>query len=166
MVVAARFSGARPYAVIMQLTLGKRADYAVRAVLDLARHWGVDGLRKSRHIAEEMEIPENYLPQVLAELVRAGLIVSETGRDGGYRLANEPGQTSLLAVIESVEGPLESTECVLRGGPCHWEDRCAIHERWAAAQEAMREELRATTFGDLAEVDAAIEGGSRVISEG
>lgn len=141
----------------MQMRLGKRTDYAIRAVLDLSRRRDANGRRKSRHIAEEMGIPENYLPQVLAALVHAGLVDSETGPDGGYRLAIPPDRLTLLQVIEAVEGPPTSAECVLRGGPCHWEDRCAIHERWAAAQDAMRGHLDDTTFADLAAADEALE---------
>jgi Rrf2 family protein len=143
----------------MHLKLGKRADYAIRAVLDLARHWEPDGRRKSREIAETMDIPTKYLPQLLAMLVRVGLVESESGPDGGYRLASDPTAVSLLAIIEAVEGPLRSDECVLRGGPCHWETRCAIHEPWADAQDAMRRELEETTFADLVAADAKLEGG-------
>lgn len=138
------------------MSLGRRADYAIRAVLDLARRVQ-GGRRKSRDIAEEMAIPVTYLPQVLAALSKEGLVDGVTGPDGGYTLARPAASITLLQVIEAVEGPLESTECVLRGGPCHWEDRCAIHEHWAAAQQAMRHELQAVTFGDLAAVDAAME---------
>jgi Rrf2 family protein len=141
----------------MQMRLGKRTDYAIRAVLDLARHESANGRRKSRQIAETMDIPEKYLPQVLAALVHAGLVDSETGPDGGYRLAVPAGRLSLLQVVEAVEGPITSAECVLRGGPCHWEDRCAVHERWAGAQDAMRRHLDGTTFADLAAADEALE---------
>jgi Rrf2 family protein len=142
----------------MQMRLGKRTDYAVRAVLSLARTWQPgQPLRKARQIAAEMAIPEKYLPQVLAALVRGGLVESVTGPDGGYRLSASPDRVSLLQVVEAVEGPLESSECVLRGGPCHWEGRCAIHEHWSGAQEAMRDRLRATTFASIVQTDEELE---------
>jgi Rrf2 family protein len=92
--------------------------------------------------------------------VRAGLVESEAGPEGGYRLTSDPGDVSLLAVIEAVEGPLRSEECVLRGGPCHWENSCAIHEPWAGAQDAMRRRLEETTFAELVAADADLERGS------
>lgn len=142
----------------MQTRLGKRADYAIRAVLSLARTWRPgQPLKKARQIAGEMEIPEKYLPQVLAALVRGGLVESVTGPDGGYRLVDSPAQVTLLRVIEAVEGPLESTECVLRGGPCHWDGRCAIHEHWSGAQDAMRDHLDATTFASIVHTDEKLE---------
>lgn len=142
----------------MQMRLGKRADYAVRAVLSLARTWRPgQPLRKARQIAGEMGIPEKYLPQLLAALVRAGFVESVTGPEGGYRLVDSPDRVTLLQVIEAVEGPLESTECVLRGGPCHWDDRCAIHEHWSGAQDAMRDHLHATTFASIVHTDEMLE---------
>lgn len=145
----------------MELSLGKRADYTVRAVLDLARHHD-RGRRKTAEIADEMQVPVTYLPQLLAELVRAGIVRSMAGRHGGYELARPPDEISLLEVIEVADGPLISTECVLRGGPCRWQGGCAIHEPWARAQEAFRLSLGATTFAEVAAIDAALTGGRDV----
>lgn len=134
----------------MRMELGRRADYSVRAMLYLARHWGSPGRHKARAIATGMGIPEKYVPQVLAALVRTGLVDSEPGPDGGYRLAMSPGEITLLGVIEAVDGPISSEECILRGGTCAREDRCAVHETWASAQRALRARLGETTFAELA----------------
>ncbi|MFU8841424.1 MAG: RrF2 family transcriptional regulator [Nitriliruptoraceae bacterium] len=141
----------------MELSLGKRADYTVRAMVDLARHYGT-GRRKTSEIAEEMDIPVSYLPQLLAELVRAGLVTSVAGRKGGYVLARLPEEISLLDAIEVADGPMIAMVCVLRGGPCRWEDSCAIHEPWARAQQAFRDSLATTTFAEVAVIDAALNG--------
>jgi Rrf2 family transcriptional regulator, iron-sulfur cluster assembly transcription factor len=143
----------------MELSLGKRADYTVRAVLDLARHHG-DGRRKTAEIAAEMQVPPTYLPQLLAVLVRTGIVRSLAGRHGGYELARPPDEISLLEVIEVADGPLISAECVLRGGPCRWEGSCAIHAPWARAQEAFRASLGGTTFAEVAAIDAVLNGSS------
>jgi Rrf2 family protein len=142
----------------MQLTLGKRADYTVRAVLDLARHHG-KGRRKAGQIAGEMKVPDSYLPQLLAELVRAGLVTSLAGRYGGYALARHPDDISLLEVIEVADGVIESSVCVLRGGPCRWEGSCAFHDPWARAQQALRESLADTSFADVALIDESLNSG-------
>ena len=83
----------------MQVTLGRKGDYTVRAVLHLARHYG-KGRRKSREIAAEMDIPERYLPQILANLVRHNVLVAVAGPDGGYALARDPGVLSLFEIVE------------------------------------------------------------------
>jgi Rrf2 family transcriptional regulator, iron-sulfur cluster assembly transcription factor len=128
-------------------------------MVDLARNHDGGGRRKTRDIAEAMDVPPGYIPQILAVLVRAGLAESEAGPSGGYRLARPPATISLLDVIVAVEGDISSTECVLRGGPCRWEGVCAVHEPWSRAQEALRGELAAATLEDVARADAALEAG-------
>jgi Rrf2 family protein len=140
----------------VKISLQRRGDYAVRAMLHLSRHH--DGTRrKSRDIAADMAIPEKYLPQVLATLVRGGLVASVPGPDGGYVLARDPAAISLLEVLELVEGPLRTQECVLRGGPCRWEDACAVHAPFVMAQDRFEAELAATTFAQLARADEELE---------
>lgn len=131
----------------MQATLGRKGDYSVRAVLDIANHNGAR--RKSREIAEEMDIPSRYLPQILANLVEHGLLTAEAGPTGGYLLARPADDISLLNVVEAAEGPIRLDECVLRGGPCDWETSCPIHVPWSRAISALTAQLAATTFGEL-----------------
>ena len=135
----------------MKVELGQRGDYAVRAMLALARSKGER--RRSREIAASMDIPEAYLPHILGRLVAAGLVVSEPGRKGGYDLARSPAGITMLEVIEAVEGPLHRERCALSGGPCHWGVACAVHPFWARAQDAFMEQLRTTTLQDIATED-------------
>jgi Rrf2 family transcriptional regulator, iron-sulfur cluster assembly transcription factor len=147
----------------MELSLGRRADYAIRATLDLARHPGER--RKARHIGETMSVPTSYLPQILAELVRAGLVVSVAGPRGGYELARPAGGISLLDVVRATEGEVASTQCVLRGGPCRWEGVCAVHVPWSRAQQALLDQLAATTFAEVAAIDAELEAGTFAVPD-
>jgi Rrf2 family transcriptional regulator, iron-sulfur cluster assembly transcription factor len=144
----------------MRLELGRKSDYAVRAAIDLARHHEAGVRRKARQIADDMDIPANYVPQVLADLVRAGIAVSTAGPSGGYVLARPPGEISLLAVIRAVDDDPTSRVCVLRGGPCRWDDSCAVHVLWFEAQQAMLGKLDQATLAEVTEFDAALEAGS------
>lgn len=94
----------------MGIDLGRKRHYALRAMVALARAHG-SGLRKSREIATDSAVPVSYLPQVLAELVRAGLVTSVAGPRGGYATARPPDEISLLEVVEAVGGPLRSALC-------------------------------------------------------
>lgn len=140
----------------MPVTLGKHGDYAVRAALDLARHWGSKP-RKAREIAASMDIPPDFLKRILAELVSQGLLTSTAGSNGGYRLARPPEEISLLDIVEPAERLVASDRCVLRGGPCDWSEVCAIHDPWRLAQKAFAETLDATNLAQLANVDYDIE---------
>jgi Rrf2 family transcriptional regulator, iron-sulfur cluster assembly transcription factor len=140
----------------VNISLHRRGDYAVRAMLHLARHHG-GGRRKSRDIAADMMIPEKYLPQVLAVLARGGLVEAMPGPDGGYVLTRDPADINLLEVLELVEGPLRTRQCILRGGPCRWEEACAVHAPFATAQDQFEAELAGTTFAELARADKELE---------
>ena len=134
----------------MRVGLTRRGDYAVRAMLDLARHEDATGWRSVREIAAAMDIPVRFLPQVMGDLVRAGLVEGQAGRTGGYRLRRPAASISTLEVVEAIEGDSGLTTCVLRGGPCGRDGFCDVHAVFAAAQEGMRTPLAATTLADLA----------------
>jgi cysteine desulfurase len=138
----------------MRLELTKRGDYAVRAMLALARGSGArgsgNGLLSARRIAGAMVIPVRFLPQVLADLQRGGLVEAAPGRSGGYRLARDASSISLLDVIEAVEGESRRKTCVLRGGPCGVDGSCDVHETFSEGQEALLSVFGRTTLADLA----------------
>jgi Rrf2 family protein len=134
----------------VDLTLSSRGDYVLRAALALAWAWDGEGrYRKIRQVAQEMDLPVSYTPQVLAALARAGIAEAKAGREGGYRLRKEPAEISVLEVIEAGEGDLVSRRCPLRGGPCRWDDACAFHPAWVNAGDAMRERLATATLADV-----------------
>ena len=140
----------------MRLELTKRGDYAVRAMLALVRGTAANaggsgsGLLSARRISDAMSIPVRFLPQVLADLQRAGLVEAAPGRAGGYRLTKEPDTISLLDVIEAVEGDSRRRTCVLRGGPCGLDGHCDVHDVFFAGQEALRGTFAGATLADLA----------------
>jgi len=132
----------------MRMELTKRGDYAVRAMLALART-PADRLLSVRRIAEEMSIPVRFLPQVMGDLVAAGLVEATTGRAGGYRLSRPAAAITLLDVVEAVEGDSRRRTCVLRGGPCGLDGHCDVHDVFFAAQDAMLATLGAARLADL-----------------
>ena len=149
----------------MDLKLTRRGDYAVRAALALGRGFGESGYRKIREVASEMNLPLQYTPQILGLLTHAGLAEARAGRSGGYRLARNPSDVTLLEVVEAAEGPLRLERCTLSGGPCHWESMCAVHPTWELATQAFRQTLAGVSLASLLEVDAGLQAGSYRVPE-
>ncbi|MFA9444074.1 Rrf2 family transcriptional regulator [Egicoccus sp. AB-alg6-2] len=145
----------------MELTLGRRADYAIRATLALAR--APERRHKTRELATAMSIPGGYLPQIMAQLVRSRIVTSVAGPRGGYALARAASAISMLDVIEATEGDPTAGECVMRGGPCRWDDVCAVHVSWTRAQQALLLQLSTTSFAALALLDADLDAGTFVL---
>jgi Rrf2 family protein len=140
----------------MPVTLGMHGDYAVRAAIDIARHW--DGrTRKAREIAASMDIPIGFLKRILAEMVSQGLLISRAGPNGGYRLARPPETITLLDIIEPNEHLVSPEKCILRGGPCDWSESCPIHDTWRCAHRAFADSLDAANLDQLARIDHDIE---------
>jgi Rrf2 family protein len=132
----------------MRLRLTKRTDYAIRACVLLAASPGAPV--PGRLIAERMAIPDRFLPQVLADLVRAEIVQATVGKRGGYALRRDPGSLPLIEVIECVEGPSRSEQCVLEERRCDVDRACALHPVWSAAQSAFIHVLATTTVADIA----------------
>lgn len=133
----------------MRLELTRRGDYAVRAMLALSAP-EVDPWLSAMRISTAMSIPERFLPRVLRDLARAGLVEARTGRTGGYRLARPAGEITLLDVIAAVEPEDDARRCILRGIPCHPDRRCAVHDTFDQARTALQDRLAATTLAELA----------------
>ena len=133
----------------MRFELTRRADYAIRAMVALAR--AETGERRSvRDIAEEQAIPVRFLPAIMGDLGRRGLVEARLGRNGGYRLVRLPGDISIRAVIEAIEGDGRRERCVMHDRACLSDVHCSVHAVLAAAQDEMLATLEAASVQDIA----------------
>lgn len=129
----------------MQIT--RQADYAVRAVLHLAR--GGDQRTATSAIAEEQRIPPSFLAKIVSQLSIAGLLHTSRGARGGVTLARTPKEITLLEVIEAIDGPIQLNECVGDNGTCSFDDNCPLRPVWCEAQEELVTRLKGTNFADM-----------------
>jgi Rrf2 family protein len=132
----------------VRLELTRKADYAVRTVLQLATLDAGEWMAGPR-LADEMTIPARFLPQVMQALVRAGIVEATLGRAGGYRLRRPPRSVSVLDVVQAIEGDARRRTCVLRSTGCDPDRPCTVHDVFADAQDALLQRLRMVTVQDL-----------------
>jgi Rrf2 family protein len=134
-----------------------KADYAVRAVVELAVSDG--GPVKGERISQAQDIPLKFLENILLELRHAGLVRSQRGAEGGYWLARPPEEITLAEVIRVVEGPIAN----VRGeGPQDVDYRGSavrLKDVWIAVRANLRSVLEAVTVADVArgELPPAVE---------
>ncbi len=83
-----------------------------------------------------------------------------SGRRGGYTLGRPAAEISLLEIIEVAEGAIHVDRCVLRGGPCDWEETCPLHVTWSRARASFTAALETMLLSEIAVVDRAIEAGT------
>lgn len=129
----------------MQIT--RQADYAVRAVLHLARNR--DQRTATSMIAEKQRIPPSFLAKIVSQLSIAGLLHTSRGARGGVSLARTPNEITLLEVIEAIDGPIQLNQCVGDTGACSFEDDCPLRPVWCDAQEQLVNKLKGTNFADM-----------------
>ncbi|HNK62477.1 MAG TPA: Rrf2 family transcriptional regulator [Anaerolineales bacterium] len=129
----------------MQIT--RQADYAVRAVLHLARNG--DQRTATSSIAEEQRIPPSFLAKIISQLSIAGLLHTSRGARGGVTLARTPQEITLLEVIEAIDGPIQLNECVGDTGACSFDENCPLRPVWCEAQEVLVNRLKGTNFADM-----------------
>jgi Rrf2 family protein len=131
----------------MQLT--REGDYGIRSVLYLARQ-PYKKISFVTEISEEYKIPRSFLAKILQKLVKAKIVRSYRGVKGGFSLARQAKDISVLDVLEAIEGKLAMNLCLEDKRKCDFSRHCPIHGVWAAAQAKVTEVLKKATFEDLA----------------
>ena len=133
-----------------------KGDYALKAVLDLAGHYGKE-LVTIHDIAKRIDAPVKFLEQVLLELKRGGFIESRRGKIGGYLLSRPPSEITVGDVVRFVDGPIEPISCVRHGySGCQDLYKCAFRGIWQKVAKATSEIVDNVTFEEMAaQVDKA-----------
>ena len=125
----------------MRLEASNRTDLALKAL----GHLETNGECSGRTLAQATGTTPNYIPQVVRPLTAKGWVQGTPGPGGGYALSVGLDEISVLDVIEAVEGPSDTGECVLRGASCPVVEQCALHDSWVRARGALLAELGATS---------------------
>ena len=100
------------------MKVSRASEYSLLAVLAIARaqRQNPGGMVQIKEIADEFDLPHEYVAKLLTTLVKARVLKSERGRDGGFSLRRRASEISVLEIIESVDGPLETSDMLSRVG--------------------------------------------------
>lgn len=144
------------------MNLSQKCQYAVRAVLELAKQYGQGPITISQ-IAANQAIPQRFLEIILNELRPTGLIESRRGIQGGYLLAKDPATVSVGDIIRLVEGPLDPVKCIGdKNNPCVLKDNCALVRLWSRAKEAVEAVYDGASFQDLVDEERELHASSAI----
>jgi len=130
------------------MKLSSRSRYGFRALLELALAHG-SGPLQIRAIAEQQNISNKYLEQLVAIMKSAGLVKSIRGPKGGYLLAGAPNEIKLSKVFTALEGPLVTEECLEHAEYCSKCTDCVTRQVWSDMQNAIMAVLESMTLQDL-----------------
>jgi len=137
--------------------LSQKTQYALRAVYDLARHYG-GGPVKISEIARRQAIPQRFLEIILHQL-KPVFVDSKRGQEGGYFLVRDPSELTVGEVLRFVQGPVGPVECTVSasgGENCPLREECVFLSLWQEVQEATDKIYDHTTFQQLVEREEAM----------
>jgi len=132
------------------LKLTKKADYGLMAMKHLAER-APHGACSAKDVADAYGIPQEALAKILQRLVKAGLLHSQNGMNGGYTLARDPSTISAFEVIRAIDGPLFITSCITVRGECDQTNRCTIKEPLRRVNESIEQVLRHISISEMKE---------------
>jgi Rrf2 family cysteine metabolism transcriptional repressor len=134
------------------MKLSKRGEYGLRALQDLAAHYG-EGPVPNKDLSERNNIPSRFLEQILLTLKHGQIVRSQKGPRGGYYLARPPQQITLAQAVRLLDGPLAPISCVseMAYEPCGCPDMeaCGLRRVMKEVRDTVAEMMERTTLADL-----------------
>jgi len=132
----------------MSLQITNQADYALRAMIYLAR-LGFGKRAPSNVIAEEMNMSRIFLSRINTQLVNARLISTWRGARGGVALTRPPSDISVYEILTAVDGPIRLVGCLEDPDCCPFSGTCPLHKFWIRTEEVLTNQLKSTSLQDL-----------------
>jgi len=129
--------------------ISARSDYGIRALAELTAVGG--GPRTVTELAAAQDIPPRFLQNILLQLRRRGLVQSQRGTEGGYRLARDADRITLADVMRALEGPLAGIRGARPESVVYEGGATAVLDVWLAVRVSMRSVLEEITLQDLVE---------------
>jgi len=126
----------------------RNTDYALRAMVHLGRHYGQETL-SARQIAKDQDFSYTLASKLMQRLQKAGLVESVMGAKGGFRLSRDPREINLQEVIETIQGPISLSTCLLGVKTCCKYGTCPIRKKLGGLQQEISDYLEGTTLSEL-----------------
>jgi Rrf2 family protein len=132
------------------VVITRATEYAIRAVLYMAKQPpGQTVLKKD--ICQAQGVTPAFLTKILQPLIKSGIVGSQRGVSGGFYLAVDPAEITLLDVIEAEEGTPHLNICLENDGICRRDEVCPVHRVWREARSELIDTLQRHSFADLIE---------------
>ncbi len=131
------------------MRLSRKADYGIRMMVDLVEMSNNQGVT-IKDISQRQDVAEQFLSKIATKAVKAGLVSSKPGRNGGLILTKSPDDITLLDVLEAIDGPIALNRCTSEPSECPRSNKCTVHPIWEKAQHQLKELMSNTLLSELA----------------
>ena len=132
------------------MRVSAKSDYALRALIEMASQDDSAAV-SAEQLGKRQDIPHGFLQAILADLRRAGIVISQRGQSGGWRMARSPGEVSVADVIRAVDGPLVSVYGLRPEAVTYNDTADVLQHVWIAARRSLRDVFEQVSIQQLAE---------------
>lgn len=132
------------------MRVSAKSDYALRALIAMASRTDRRAV-SAEELGRLQDIPHGFLQAILADLRRSGIVISQRGQSGGWRMAREAASVSVADVIRAVDGPLVSVYGLRPEAVNYNESAEVLQHVWIAARRALREVFEDVSIQQLAD---------------
>jgi Rrf2 family protein len=131
------------------MQLSKSSQYAIRILSYMTVNKDAK-LLNATELSETLIIPYKFLTKIMTELVKAGLIISIRGREGGFSFAKPPSEIIISEILDIFHDSIKDEQCVLGIGFCNGMCKCALHDQWMEPKRLMQKMFEESTLEAIA----------------
>jgi Rrf2 family protein len=131
------------------MKLNNTSQYAIR-ILSYITTQGKESLISATQLSEELLIPYKFLTKIMTELVKANLVESIRGREGGFRLKQDAAEIKVDDILNLFNDSIKDEECLLGIGFCNGMCKCALHDQWMEPKLLLQKMFRESSLQDIA----------------
>lgn len=128
------------------MRISTKGRYALRILMDVAMNVDINNLRRIHEVAASQNISEKYVGRLIIQLKKAGFLTARRGVNGGYKLARDPSEITLLEILDAMEGKLSIVRCVGAPGPCASNSDCSVRPIWMRLNDQVRSIFEGVTL--------------------
>ncbi len=130
------------------MVITRATEYAIRTVIFLAQQ-PKDEIVLKKDICRTQDVTPAFLTKILQPLIKTGIVSSQRGVGGGFLLAKNPDEITLLDILQAEEGPLKLNHCLVDADSCQREEHCSAHQVWSEVQGEMIKVLQRYSISEL-----------------
>lgn len=132
------------------MLISTKGRYAIRVLVDMAEHNGLNVFQSLPDISERQEISLKYIEKIMTLLVKNNMIISVRGKSGGYKLVKDPSEYDILSILKITEETLAPVHCLEDGAEiCPRKQKCKTLNLWKETYDLITNHFKNKTIADL-----------------
>lgn len=137
------------------MRITRACDYTLRALMHMGK-FPEDSVFMRSDLAKIISVPNSFLGKILQNLAKSGILISERGKKGGFRLGRSPKEISIYEIFVAVDGPLNINNCMDSNFECEASYDCQATHMWQDIQNCLEAKLKTYSLSDISKADFCV----------